>query len=248
MPFQLPTCQVVPMPDNQVSLQIDGEERARWHFDAKYPRPFFYPLIGPSGDHAHGTSGFMTTIARCGGRTRRWMVRITGVKTVAHKSANACGWPIPMATTRRSWPRARAGLTRRSRSARAGNGDLRAAGSGGRMVPMQSTFTPKAAQVTLEQSNFGLFAVRVAAGVASYWGDGEITSSEGAQGEPAIFGQSAAWMDYSGAVAARRNGKRVTVPRASRILIMKPIPAIPRTGTCAKTAGWAPRCAVMNRW
>ena len=41
MPFQLPTCQVVPMPDNQVSLQIDGEERARWHFDAKYPRPFF---------------------------------------------------------------------------------------------------------------------------------------------------------------------------------------------------------------
>ena len=38
------------MPDNQVSLQIDGEERARWHFDAKYPRPFFYTLIGPSGD------------------------------------------------------------------------------------------------------------------------------------------------------------------------------------------------------
>ena len=76
-------------------------------------------------------------------------------------------------------------------------------------LELQSTFTPKAAQVTLEQSNFGLFAVRVAAGVASYWGDGEITSSEGAQGEPAIFGQSAAWMDYSGAVAARRNGKRV---------------------------------------
>jgi len=22
----------------------------RWHFDAKYPRPFFYPFNGPSGE------------------------------------------------------------------------------------------------------------------------------------------------------------------------------------------------------
>ena len=49
-------------------------------------------------------------------------------------------------------------------------------------------------------------------------------------------------MDYSGAVAARRNGKRVTVTEGITYLIMKPIPAIPRTGTCAKTAGWASLC------
>ena len=78
-------------------------------------------------------------------------------------------------------------------------------------LEVQSTFTPKKPQVTLEQSNFGLFAVRVAAGVAEFWGDGKLTSSEGAEGEPAIFGQSAAWMDYSGAVGIRRNGKRVAV-------------------------------------
>ena len=64
------------------------------------------------------------------------------------------------------------------------------------MVPeLQSTFTPKAAQVTLEQSNFGLFAVRVAAGVASYWGDGEITSSEGARASrPSLGNRRRGWI------------------------------------------------------
>ncbi|MFP6902652.1 MAG: DUF6807 family protein, partial [Verrucomicrobiia bacterium] len=50
MPYEFPLCQIVPLPDNQASLQIDGVERTRWHFDAKYPRPFFYPFNGPSGE------------------------------------------------------------------------------------------------------------------------------------------------------------------------------------------------------
>ena len=29
MPFQLPLCQVLPLPDDQVSQQIDGIEKAR---------------------------------------------------------------------------------------------------------------------------------------------------------------------------------------------------------------------------
>src|SRR5258708_3471417 len=47
--FPRPTAQVVPLPDYQVSLQIDGSERLRWHHGPSYPRPFFYPLVGPSG-------------------------------------------------------------------------------------------------------------------------------------------------------------------------------------------------------
>src|SRR5207247_10605851 len=49
MPGLIPRCQVVPLPDDQVSFEIDGRERLRWHFGSRYPRPFFYPLIGPSG-------------------------------------------------------------------------------------------------------------------------------------------------------------------------------------------------------
>ena len=217
MPFQLPTCQVVPMPDNQVSLQIDGEERARWHFDAKYPRPFFYPLIGPSGDtltrmghpgaqnHDHHRSVWWAHAkvdgedywSENGGtqiRQRLWL-------------AYADGNDEAIIATRAGWIN-KAGREVLEQEMVA---SMRPGPEGEWFLELQSTFTPKAAQVTLEQSNFGLFAVRVAAGVASYWGDGEITSSEGAQGEPAIFGQSAAWMDYSGAVASRRNGKRVAV-------------------------------------
>ena len=78
-------------------------------------------------------------------------------------------------------------------------------------LELQSTFTPTGKQATLEQSNFGFLAVRMAKGIATYWGEGEITSSEGVKGEPQIFGQSAAWMDYSGMVSKMDEGKRVAV-------------------------------------
>ena len=49
MPYTVPAVQVVPQADDQVSFQADGAERLRWHFAPRYPRPFFFPLIGPSG-------------------------------------------------------------------------------------------------------------------------------------------------------------------------------------------------------
>ena len=45
----LPRCQVVPLADHQATFTVDGVERLRWHFGSAYPRPFFYPLVGPSG-------------------------------------------------------------------------------------------------------------------------------------------------------------------------------------------------------
>ena len=82
------------MPDNQVSLQIDGEERTRWHFDAKYPRPFFYPLIGPSGDtltrmghpgaqnHDHHRSVWWAHGLRCVQPVAKMRVQTTGKETM----------------------------------------------------------------------------------------------------------------------------------------------------------------------
>jgi hypothetical protein len=49
MPYSVPSVQVVPQPDEQVSFQVAGRERLRWHFAGRYPRPFFFPVIGPSG-------------------------------------------------------------------------------------------------------------------------------------------------------------------------------------------------------
>jgi hypothetical protein len=44
-----PRCQVVPLPGKQVAIGIDGRECLRWHGGDGAPRPFFFPLIGPSG-------------------------------------------------------------------------------------------------------------------------------------------------------------------------------------------------------
>ncbi|MCH7687320.1 MAG: PmoA family protein, partial [Planctomycetes bacterium] len=49
MPGKIPRCQVIPLAEHQVSLQIDGTERLRWHYGRQYPRPFFFPFAGPSG-------------------------------------------------------------------------------------------------------------------------------------------------------------------------------------------------------
>lgn len=88
---------------------------------------------------------------------------------------------------------------------------IRPGPEGETLLELQSTFTPTGGQVVLGQSNFGLLAVRMAKGIATYWGEGQITSSEGTEGESEIFGQSAAWMDYSGAVSQRVKGKRASV-------------------------------------
>ena len=49
MNYQVPRCQIIPLPDHQALFQIDGAERLRWHFGPSYPRPFFFPFVGPSG-------------------------------------------------------------------------------------------------------------------------------------------------------------------------------------------------------
>jgi len=48
-PDPLPRCQIVPLANQEVSLQIDGIECTRWHFGDQYAGPFFFPFNGPSG-------------------------------------------------------------------------------------------------------------------------------------------------------------------------------------------------------
>lgn len=49
MSRHLSRCKIEPAPDSQFSFRIDGLEVTRWHFSKNAPRPFFYPLVGPSG-------------------------------------------------------------------------------------------------------------------------------------------------------------------------------------------------------
>lgn len=207
MDDQFPRCQIIPLPDYQVSFQIDGVERTRWHFGAHYPRPFFYPLVGPSGtsltrmghpgaaNHDHHRSVWFAhakvlgidfwsdnTEARI--RQKHWLCYEDGDDEAV--MAVSIGWYDGHDP---------AELVEQELIAVVRPGE-----DGETFLEVQSTFRPRAEMLELGQTNFGFFAVRVAKNISAHFGGGQITSSEGGQGEPEIFGKPARWMDYSGPV------------------------------------------------
>ncbi len=209
--FIPPHCDVLPLPDHQVALRVDGREHTSWCFPPDAPRPYFYPLIGPTSgesvtrmghpgapDHDHHRSVFWAhymllginfwndeTEARI--RQLQWLTYDDGDEATI---AVRLGWfdghdPAPlveqdMIASLIPWK----------------NGEY--------ILDVQGTFRPKADAIEFQQTNFGFFAVRVAKSISAVFGGGKLTSSEGLVGEPAIFGQPARWMDYSGPMVVRR--------------------------------------------
>ena len=198
-------CKIIPLPDYQVSFQIDGIERTRWHFGPTYPRPFFYPIIGPSGksltrmghpgapDHDHHRSVWFAhhkllgidfwsdnsdaRIVQMG-----WLCYEEGDQSA--RMAVNLGWldghdPSPLVTQQVI-------VT----VARLPNNEW--------TLTTQSTFTPTAESIEFQKTNFGFFAIRVASEISNVFGDGKISNSEHQIGEAMTFGQPAKWVDYSG--------------------------------------------------
>ena len=204
---QVPRCQVMPLADDQVSFLVQGVERLRWHFGSKYPRPFFFPLVGSSGlsltrmghpgapDHDHHRSiwfahhkvlgvDFWSDKTEARIRQKRWLAYQDGDDEAL--MAVELGWydghdPQEL-------------LDQQLIVA------VRPADEGQTLVELQSTFTPKAKSLELGQTNFGLLAVRVAKTISATFGGGRLTNSEGATGEPKVFGKPARWMDYTGRI------------------------------------------------
>lgn len=208
-PFTLPHYELLPLPDSQVAFLHDGVEQTRWHFDAKYPRPFFYPFNGPSGtsltrmghpgapDHDHHRSiwfanakidgiDFWSDNTKARIRQKHWQTYTDGDKEAIMTSQ--LGWFDESGTERLEQ-------------------DLVAASfadeEGGAFLEFQITLRPAKGRekVDLDKNNFGFLAVRVAKSLSHRFGGGQLENSDGLKGEPAIFGKSAAWMDYSGPIA-----------------------------------------------
>jgi hypothetical protein len=205
MPGQFPRCQVLPLPDHQAALVVEGAERTRWHFGPNYARPFFYPLLGPSGlsltrmghpgapNHDHHQSvwfahnkvlgiDFWGYQSQARIRQKSWLCYTDGDDECA--MAVLLGWYD--------------GHDPRELLEQEVVAVLRPGEEGETLLELQSTFRPVAQSLEFGQTNFGFLAVRVAKHVSAHFGGGELTDSEGRRGEPAIFGQQAVWMDYSG--------------------------------------------------
>src|SRR5688572_3582116 len=48
-PKPVPSMQVLPLPNHEISFQRDGHELTRYYFGSQLRRPFLYPIIGPAG-------------------------------------------------------------------------------------------------------------------------------------------------------------------------------------------------------
>jgi hypothetical protein len=210
----VPRYTLLPLPDHQLSFRVDGTERLRWHFGPQYPRPFFYPVVGPvSGesltrmghpgapDHDHHRSvwfahekvsgvNFWSDVTTARVRQKQWLAYQDGDDEAV--MAVRLGWndghdPKDLLEQ-----------------------DLFAAVIPGpereTFVEIQTSFRPTAEQLEFGKTNFGFFAVRVAKALSVFFGGGVLTSSAGSIGEPAIFGKPATWMDYSGEQAGHKEG------------------------------------------
>ena len=207
MPYRSPRCRIVPLADHRVSIEIDGRERLAWHYGPSYTRPFFFPLVGPSGssltrighpgapNHDHHRSIWFAhakvlgidfwsenTAARI--RQRNWLVYQDGDDEAV--MAVLLDWhdghdPQPLMEQELVVA-------------------VRPGENGETFLDLQSTFRPRSQSLEFAQTNFGFLAVRVAKNLSVWFGGGELTGSEGQRGEPKLFGKPAVWMDYSGPV------------------------------------------------
>ncbi|MFT5524969.1 MAG: hypothetical protein ACI9HK_002933 [Pirellulaceae bacterium] len=210
-----PRCQVVPVEDKQVVFQIDGRECLRWHGGASAPRPFFYPIHGPSGatltrmghpgaanhDHHrsvwyahHDVSGvdFWSDNTESRIRQRGWYALQDGGDEAV------MGVELHWLDGHDANP-----LLKQEMIAA-----LRPLAENEYTLELQATFTPTSATLQFNKTNFGFLAVRVAKSISTYFGGGHIVNSSGRIGEAEIFGHPAGWMDYSGPVSVGSRQQR----------------------------------------
>jgi hypothetical protein len=217
--FEMPKVEVTPMPHHEVVLTVDGIEKVRWHHGQDMPRPFFYPFNGPSGvsltrmghpgapDHDHHCSIWFAHVDVNG--TNFWGNSSGAVIRQKQWLAYQDGEEEGILAVRLGWYDAEGKELMEQDLFTA----LRQLAAGEQELEIQSTFRPPLGQerVTLGKTNFGLLAVRVAKSLSEHFGGGRLTSSEGAVGEPAIFGQPARWIDYSGPVVVGTGRSRKAV-------------------------------------
>jgi hypothetical protein len=205
MGFRVPAVQIVPLPDDQVSFQVQGQEKLRWHFSPRYAKPFFYPLIGPSGrsltrmghpdapDHDHHKS--LWWAHQFVGGVNFWEER-GGSQQIRQETwvhfQDGPDWAGLV--TRLGWIDAhKVRLMQQEMMA-----IYRPLEKQEAWLELQTTFFSSLEKLPLARTNFGFIGLRVSAGICARFGGGRLTSSEGNRGEKALFAQPARWMDYSG--------------------------------------------------
>ena len=211
MPYQVPRVQVVPQADDQVAFQVDGQDRLRWHTSPRYPRPFFFPLVGPSGrsvirmghpaapDHGHHRAlwwghqsiGGVNFWEERGGtqqiRQEDWVHYQDGPDEAA--MVVKIGW----------FDTHKSRLMQQELVA-----ICRPLANGETWLELQATFTSPVDDLPMGKTNFGFLGLRVAASMSTHYGGGKLTGGDGSVGEKDNFAKQRKWMDYSGPIVGEK--------------------------------------------
>lgn len=211
----VPRMQALPLPHFEASLQRDGAELTRYHYDPTQRRPFLYPVIGPSGrsltrmghphapvSHSHHNSVWVSHNDVNGdvfwgdtgpGRiVPQWIVEYTDGEDEASIVA-VSHW---IGKEDRVHLVERRGIT------------VRPLPDGEWLLLLDLHLEAGKAPATLGKTPFGLVAVRMAKTLGVADGGGTIRNSEGnvdEQGPNGVFWKRARWVDYSGPIAPRVN-------------------------------------------
>lgn len=208
----IPRCQIIPLPDEQVAIHIDGKERTRWHFGTKYERPFFYPINGPSGnslvrmghpgapnhDHHRGAWFAHHKVLGMSFWTNETPTRIQQKQWLCYQDGNE----EAIIAVRLHWLDGHDPAELITQDVITA---IRPGENGEMFLDVQSTFTPNSDSIEFGKTNFGFFAVRVAASISKAFGGGLLTNSEGLEHEKPMFGKPARYVDYSGPITNEQN-------------------------------------------
>ncbi len=210
MPYQVPRVQIVPQPDDQVSVQVAGHERLRWHASPRYPRPFFFPLVGPSG-RSLTRMGHPADPTHDHHRSFWWgHNNVAGIDFWGERPNTPGGPQI----RQERWAHYQDGADEAGLAVQIGWYDAHKVrllqqeliavyhplDGGEGWLELQTTFTPALDQLTLGKTNFGFLGLRVAASLSAHYGGGRLSNSEGGRGEKELFAKPARWADYSGPI------------------------------------------------
>jgi len=188
---------------------IDGREVARYYANPDAPKPYLFPLIGPSGKRL---TSMVHPVDPYGHRHHRsvW---------IGHADVNGYDFWAENNENRIVFEKL-AGFGSSDDAAsfavvhvwRAGDGvqvlrdtrtwALRRLDGGEYYLDLTLALEPAEKSVTFGKTPFGLLGVRVAPAMTVAVGGGRILNSEGEVNEEAVFQQPAGWVDFSGRVAA----------------------------------------------
>ncbi len=203
-----PSVQAVPLPNDQIAFEIDGKEVTRYYANPDAPKPFLFPLIGPSGRRL---TSMAHPVDPYGHRHHRsvWIghADVNGYDFWAENNENRIVFEKLLKfgsnsdsasfTVVHRWQTGDGtSLLRDIRT-----WTLRTLDGGEYYLDLLLVLEPIEQAVTFGKTPYGLLGVRVAPTMTVAVGGGRILNAQGKVNERGVHWQPSEWVDFSGRVA-----------------------------------------------